>query len=66
MRDIVLAVCFFQISHHFIPPDIGDVIIAVIIYFAATSVLIRNLLDGTSRRVKTKGPLQQPRSLGGK
>ena len=37
-----------------IPPDIGDVIIAVIIYFAATSVLIRNLIDGLGRRFQSK------------
>ena len=34
-----------------IPPEIGDTIIACIIYFAATSVLIRNLIDRASRRL---------------
>ena len=38
-----------------IPPEIGDTIIAVIIYFAATSVLIRNLLDAFKRRAKKGG-----------
>lgn len=33
-----------------IPPEIGDTIIASIIYFAATSVLIRNLIDMARRR----------------
>jgi simple sugar transport system permease protein len=60
---VVLAALFFGILQSGkgfmnamtdIPPDIGDVIIAVIIYFAATSVLIRNLLDGTRRRAQTK------------
>ena len=32
-----------------IPPEIGDTIIACIIYFAATSVLIRNLIDRAVR-----------------
>jgi simple sugar transport system permease protein len=60
---VVLAALFFgvlQSGKGFmsamtdIPPDIGDVIIAVIIYFAATSVLIRNLLDGSARRAQNK------------
>jgi simple sugar transport system permease protein len=38
-----------------IPPEIGDVIIAVIIYFAATSVLISGLISAISRRFKSKG-----------
>ena len=33
-----------------IPPEIGDTIIASIIYFAATSVLIRNLIERARRR----------------
>ncbi len=33
-----------------IPPEIGDTIIACIIYFAATSVLIRKLIDRATRR----------------
>ena len=33
-----------------IPPEIGDTIIASIIYFAATSVLIRRLIDRAARR----------------
>jgi simple sugar transport system permease protein len=37
-----------------IPPEIGDTIIAAIIYFAATSVLIRNLIDGGARKAKAK------------
>jgi simple sugar transport system permease protein len=36
------------------PPEIGDTIIACIIYFAATSVLIRNLISAAKRRL-TKG-----------
>jgi ABC-type uncharacterized transport system permease subunit len=35
-----------------IPSEIGDTIIACIIYFAATSVLIRNLIDNTLPRLK--------------
>lgn len=34
-----------------IPPEIGDTIIACIIYFAATSVLIRNLIERAARRL---------------
>ncbi len=34
-----------------IPPQIGDTIIATIIYFAATSVLIENGLDALTRRL---------------
>lgn len=33
-----------------IPPEIGDTIIATIIYFAATSVLIDRVIDATKRR----------------
>ena len=35
-----------------IPPQIGDTIIATIIYFAATSVLIEKNLDKIRRRFK--------------
>ena len=38
-----------------IPPEIGDTIIACIIYFAATSVLIRNLIDVAKRRMAKGG-----------
>jgi len=38
-----------------IPPEIGDTIIACIIYFAATSVLIRKLIDDFKRRVAKGG-----------
>lgn len=38
-----------------IPPEIGDTIIACIIYFAATSVLIRKLIEGFKRRVVKGG-----------
>lgn len=38
-----------------IPPEIGDTIIACIIYFAATSVMIRNFFDGTMKRAKIGG-----------
>ncbi len=38
-----------------IPSEIGDTIIACIIYFAATSVLIRNFFDGTLFRSKKGG-----------
>ena len=34
-----------------IPPEIGDTIIACIIYFAATSVLIQQLIDRATRRL---------------
>ena len=34
-----------------IPPEIGDTIIACIIYFAATSVLIHQWLDRAARRL---------------
>jgi simple sugar transport system permease protein len=35
-----------------IPPQIGDTIIATIIYFAATSVLIQRWLDTAQRKIK--------------
>jgi simple sugar transport system permease protein len=38
-----------------IPPEIGDSIIATIIYFAATSVLIQRILDGMARRRRSGG-----------
>ena len=38
-----------------IPPEIGDTIIACIIYFAATSVLIRNLIERAKRRIASEG-----------
>ena len=34
-----------------IPPQIGDTIIATIIYFAATSILIENALESLARRL---------------
>lgn len=39
-----------------IPPEIADVIIAIIIYFAATSILIKKLIDrfGKSRKYKNE------------
>ena len=38
-----------------IPPEIGDTIIACIIYFAATSVLINNLIERAKRRIASEG-----------
>lgn len=38
-----------------IPAEIGDTIIACIIYFSATSVLIRNFFDGSLKRRFKKG-----------
>lgn len=38
-----------------IPPEIGDTIIACIIYFATTSVLIRNFINGVKRRIANGG-----------
>ena len=38
-----------------IPPEIGDTIIACIIYFAATSVLINNLIERAKRRIASGG-----------
>jgi len=35
-----------------IPPQIGDTIIATIIYFAATSVLIEKLLERLRRKAR--------------
>lgn len=37
-----------------IPPEIGDTIIACIIYFAATSVLIRNFINSVKRRIANR------------
>ncbi len=38
-----------------IPPEIGDTIIACIIYFAATSILIRNFFDHVANRSRKGG-----------
>ena len=38
-----------------IPPEIGDTIIACIIYFAATSVLIHSLIERAARRLSKQG-----------
>jgi len=35
-----------------IPPDIGDTIIAIIIYFAATSILFENLYEKIMKKIK--------------
>jgi simple sugar transport system permease protein len=37
-----------------IPPQIGDTIIAIVLYFAATSVMIERMLDGIKRRRSNK------------
>lgn len=37
-----------------IPPEIADVIIAIIIYFAATSILIKKVIDSVSKSRKYK------------
>lgn len=37
-----------------IPPEIADTIIATIIYFAATNVLIRRVLDKIKNKIETK------------
>lgn len=37
-----------------VPPDIADIIIAAIIYFAATSVLIENFIDRISKRKSSR------------
>jgi simple sugar transport system permease protein len=37
-----------------IPPEIGDTIIAIIIYFAATSVLFTRLYDGLKARLRRR------------
>ncbi len=41
-----------------VPPEIADTIIAVIIYFTATSVLFKQLWDGLLRRRNAKNALQ--------
>jgi general nucleoside transport system permease protein len=60
---VVLAAIFFGILHSGkgfmnamtgIPPEIGDTIIAIIIYFAATSVLFTRLYDGLRARLRRK------------
>lgn len=37
-----------------IPPEIADTIISIIIYFAATSVIVDKVLDNFSRKRKLK------------
>ncbi len=58
---VVLAAIFFGLLHSgkgfmsamtSIPPEIGDTIIATIIYFAATSILIEKAIDGVRRKIK--------------
>lgn len=41
-----------------IPPDIGDTIIAIIIYFAATSILFESLYNYISKKIKAKKEAQ--------
>ncbi|MCL1820939.1 MAG: ABC transporter permease [Oscillospiraceae bacterium] len=40
-----------------IPPEIADTIIAVIIYFAATAILMRRLIDYLGKRRRDKKPI---------
>ncbi len=58
---VLFAAVFFGILHSGkgfmnamtdVPPQIGDTIIATIIYFAATSVLIERLLENLAKRAK--------------
>jgi general nucleoside transport system permease protein len=60
---VVLAALFFGVLHSgkgfmsamtSIPPEIGDTIIAVIIYFAATSVLFTKVWDSIRARLKRR------------
>jgi general nucleoside transport system permease protein len=60
---VVLAALFFGVLHSgkgfmsamtSIPPEIGDTIIAVIIYFAATSVLFTRIWNALSSRFRKK------------
>jgi len=60
---VVLASLFFGVLHSGkgfmnamtgIPPEIGDTIIAIIIYFAATSVLFTRLFDGLKAKLRRK------------
>jgi general nucleoside transport system permease protein len=60
---VVLAALFFGVLHSGkgfmnamtgIPPEIGDTIIAIIIYFAATSVLFTRLYDGLRARLRRR------------
>jgi general nucleoside transport system permease protein len=60
---VVLAAIFFGVLHSGkgfmnamtgIPPEIGDTIIAIIIYFAATSVLFTRLYDGLRAKLRRK------------
>jgi general nucleoside transport system permease protein len=60
---VVLAALFFGVLHSGkgfmnamtgIPPEIGDTIIAIIIYFAATSVLFTRLYNGLAARLRRK------------
>jgi general nucleoside transport system permease protein len=60
---VVLAALFFGVLHSGkgfmnamtgIPPEIGDTIIAIIIYFAATSVLFTRLFDGLKARLRRR------------
>ncbi len=58
---VVIAAIFFGILHSGkgfmnamteIPPEIGDTIIATIIYFSATSILIERAVNGIRRKIK--------------
>jgi general nucleoside transport system permease protein len=60
---VVMAALFFGVLHSGkgfmnamtgIPPEIGDTIIAIIIYFAATSVLFTRLYDGLRAKLRRK------------
>ncbi len=60
---VVLSALFFGVLHSGkgfmnamtgIPPEIGDTIIAIIIYFAATSVLFTRLYDGLRAKLRRK------------
>jgi general nucleoside transport system permease protein len=60
---VVLASLFFGVLHSGkgfmnamtgIPPEIGDTIIAIIIYFAATSVLFTRLFDGLRAKLRRR------------
>ncbi|MBN2509264.1 MAG: ABC transporter permease [Spirochaetales bacterium] len=61
---VLFAAVFFGILHSGkgfmnamtnVPPQIGDTIIATIIYFAATSVFIERGIDTLSKKLKTEG-----------
>ena len=65
---VALSAVFFGVLHvgkgfmsanTVVPPEIADTIIAVIIYFTATSLLFKRFWNMVSKRVRVKQPVAQ-------